>query len=280
MVIDSRRGGGNPFFDGSNVNTDDGVVKKRNQKRASDPIYPSGTGAMLTGGKTYLDGIEVDGTKQGYSARTEVLSVVPNGNYPLLSFAMLSNSEGEKLCGDDKSFAEIEGEILLWTRALPDDERKVVEAYLSYQWLGIVNAGYSALTDATVTGAGKVTAASAALLPKFAAGFTGTVSVPLDDGLVFTLATVDQATTVVGALDFGGGALEIPAGVTALTVSVAASGAKPRSGSYKLIGWTAKPAVTWNLSLDGWTREQCALRVADDGLYLDLERLGMTVIVR
>ena len=279
MVQDSARGGGQPFLDGENVlAAGRPLYKERKLQACSSPIYPSGTSAVLTDGQTYLDGQAVDGTTTGFNGRGEVLSVIPNGKYAPVCFAHLKNSENIALRAD--SYAEIQGEILMWNRVLDETERKVVEAYLSYKWLGLANEGYSDLTAATVTGAGKVTAASAALLPKFAAGFTGTVSVPLDDGLAFTLATVDQATTVEGALDFGGGALEVPAGVTALTVSVAASGAKPHSGSYKLIGWAAKPAVTWNLSLDGWTREQCALRVADDGLYLDLERLGMTVIVR
>ena len=276
MVQDSVNGGGHPFADGVNVNSP--VLYKQRIGAASavgQPIYPSGSDGILTQGLTCIDGREVDGTTESFGARPEVLTVVPTNTFNMVAIGQLGNSENMV-----NGHHEVIGEIMIYNRKLEAAERKVVEAYLSYKWLGIANAGYSALTDATVTGAGKVTATSAALLPKFAAGFTGTVSVPLADGLAFTLATADNATTVEGALDFGGGALEIPAGVTSLTVSVAASGAKPHSGSYKLIGWAAKPAVTWNLSLDGWTREQCALRVADDGLYLDLERLGMTVIVR
>ena len=275
MVQDSVNGGGHPFADGENVNSP--VLYKQRTGTASavgQPIYPAGTADVLTKGQTYVDGREVDGLTESFGARPEVLTVVPTETFNVVAIGQLGNSENIK--GGN---TEVIGEVMIYNRKLEAAERKVVEAYLSYKWLGLANEGYSDLTAATVTGVGKVTAASAALLPKFAADFTGTVSVPLADGLAFTLAT-DTATTVVGALDLGGGALEIPSGTTSIDISVAKSGAKPKAGSYKLIGWTSKPTVTWNLTLDGWTRESTALRVADDGLYLDLEKVGMTVLIR
>ena len=279
MVQDSTRGGGQPFVDGNNVlGAGSRLYAERREKAASSPIYPSGTSAVLTGGRTYLDGVEVDGSTTGFSGHDEILTVVPNGKYAPVCFAYLYNSQG--FASRAESYGECQGEILMWDRVLGDAERKVAEAYLAYKWQGLANEGYSALTEATVTGAGMVTAASTALLPKFDANFSGLVSVPLDKGLAFTLATDGAATTVEGALDLGGGALEIPAGVSAIDVSIAKSGTKPKAGSYKLIGWATKPAVTWNLSLDGWTHENCALRAADDGLYLDLGNLGMLLIFR
>lgn len=275
MVQDSVNGGGHPFADGENVNKPVLYKSRTGTKSAvGQPIYPAGTADILTKGLTCIDGREVDGLTESFGARPEVLTVVPTNTFNVVALGQLGNSENIK--GGN---TEVIGEVMIYNRKLEAAERKVVEAYLSYKWLGLANEGYSDLTAATVTGAGKVTAASAALLPKFAADFTGTVSVPLADGLAFTLAT-DTATTVVGALDLGGGALEIPAGTTSIDISVAKSGAKPRAGSYKLIGWTSKPAVTWNLSLDGWTRESAALRVANDGLYLDLEKVGMAVLIR
>ena len=275
MVQDSVNGGGHPFADGVNVNAPVLYKSRTGTKSAvGQPIYPAGTADILTKGLTCIDGREVDGLTESFGARPEVLTVVPTEMFSMVALGQLGNSENIK--GGN---TEVIGEVMIYNRKLEAAERKVVEAYLSYKWLGLANEGYSDLTAATVTGAGKVTAASAALLPKFAADFTGTVSVPLADGLSFTLAT-DTATTVVGALDLGGGALEIPAGITSIDISVAKSGAKPKAGSYKLIGWTSKPAVTWNLSLDGWTRESTALRVANDGLYLDLEKVGMTVLIR
>lgn len=275
MVQDSVNGGGHPFADGENVNKPVLYKSRTGTKSAvGQPIYPAGTADILTKGLTCIDGREVDGLTESFGARPEVLTVVPTNTFNVVALGQLGNSENIK--GGN---TEVIGEVMIYNRKLEAAERKVVEAYLSYKWLGLANEGYSDLTAATVTGVGKVTAASAALLPKFGADFTGTVSVPLADGLKFTLVT-DTATTVSGALDLGGGALEIPSGTTSIDISVAKSGAKPRAGSYKLIGWTSKPAVTWNLSLDGWTRESTALRVANDGLYLDLEKVGMTVLIR
>lgn len=279
MVQDSTRGGGQPFVDGDNVlGAGSPLYIQRSKKAASSPIYPSGTSAVLTGGKTYLDGVEVNGATTGFNGRDEILTVIPDGKYAPVCFAYLYNSQG--FASREASYGECQGEILMWDRVLGDAERKVVEAYLAYKWQGLANEGYSALTGATVTGAGSVTAANAALLPKFDANFTGTVSVPLDGGIAFTLATDAGATAVEGAFDLGGGALAVPSGLAAVTVSVGQSGKKPRAGSYKLIGWAAAPAVTWNLSLDGWARENCALRAENDGLYLDLGNLGMLLIFR
>lgn len=275
MVQDSVNGGGHPFADGTTVNAPVLYKSRTGMKSAvGQPIYPTGTADILTKGLTCIDGREVDGLTESFGARPEVLTVVPTEMFTMVAIGQLNNSENKT-----DGHHEVIGEIMIYNRKLEAAERKVVEAYLSYKWLGLANEGYSDLTAATVTGAGKVTAANAALLPKFGAGFTGTVAVPLADGLAFTLVT-DTATTVSGAIDLGGGALEIPAGTTSISISVAKSGAKPKAGSYKLIGWVSKPTVTWNLSLDGWTRESTALRVANDGLYLDLEKVGMTVIVR
>ena len=278
MVQDSKRGGGQPFVDGNSVIPDQNqaLYKQRLKKRADDAIYPQGTSDVLTGGKTYLDGREVDGLTTGFGGRAEVFSVLPNGDYAPVCFAHLMNSQ--KIAERENSFGEIQGEILMWNRALGDAERKEVEAYLSYKWIGLANEGYSDLTAATVTGAGNVSAADAALLPKFNAGFTGKVTVPLEDGLTFTLATVDGQTTLVRGLELGGG--ELAASGT-VVVKIAKSGARPKAGSYKLIGWASKPAdASWSLAMDGWGRDGVALCAADDGLYLDLKKLGLVLTVR
>ena len=278
MVQDSKRGGGQPFVDGNSVLPDQSQVlyKGRIKKAADYAIYPQWTSDVLTGGKTYLDGREVDGLNTGFGGWPEVLSVLPKGDYAPVCFAHLQNSQN--IASREDSFGEIQGEILMWNRALDDAERKEVEAYLSYKWIGLANEGYSDLTAATVTGAGNVSAADAALLPKFNAGFTGKVTVPLEDGLVFTLATVDGQTVVANAIDLGGG--ELAASGT-VVVKIVKSGAKPKCGSYKLIGWASKPAETnWSLVMDGWDRDGVMLRATDDGLYLDVKKLGLILTIR
>ena len=280
MAVDSRRGGGTAFFDGSNVNTEQsGGIKKRATSDPSTPIYQPGTGAILTGGKTYLDGIEIDGTTQGYNGRAEILSVIPNGDYPLLSFAILGNSEEEKRCGDANSWAEIEGEILLWNRALGDAERNKVEAYLAYKWLGIAQAGYSAMGDATVTGAGTVKAASVDMLPKFGAGFTGTVEVPSVTAFDFTVNTENGVTTCVNPFDLGGGTMVLSGEIT---VTVNGTGSRPAAGSsIKVFGWGTEPAgVTWNFVQTGTAETRGDLVKKTDGIYFEVPTSGMILLVR
>lgn len=279
MAVDSRRGGGTAFFDGSNVNTDSGVIKMRKTPDPSSPIYQPGTGTILTGGKTYLDGIEIDGTTQGYNGRAEILSVVPNGDYPLLSFAVLGNSETENRCGDANSWAEIEGEILLWNRALGDAERNKVEAYLAYKWLGIAQAGYSAMGDATVVGAGTVKAASVDMLPKFDAGFTGTVEVPSVTAFDFTVNTENGVTTCVNPFDLGGGTMVLSGEIT---VTVNGTGSRPAAGSsIKVFGWGTEPAgVTWNFVQTGTAETRGDLVKKADGIYYEVPTAGMILLVR
>lgn len=284
MVQDSTRGGGQPFVDGPNVLGGTPrlyarrTVYDKTLTSASSPIYPDGSSTVLTGGRTYLDGVSVDGTKAGFNGRDEVLSVIPNGDYAPVCFAHLYNSQ--KTAKREDSHGEIHGEILMWNRVLDDAERKSAEAYLAYKWQGLANEGYSALTEATVTGSGAVTAASATLLPKFDRNFTGTVSVPLVDGLAFSLATEGGVTTAEGVLELGGGELVVPAGLTTVEVSVAAVGTTPRSGMYRLVGWTKKPMLAWKLTLQDWTHKSCKLRVENDGLYLDIPKAGLAIILR
>lgn len=295
ITMDSRRGGGQPFFDGSNVNTP-GNYKARTQYRTENarqvasfvgnayvdsPIYPAGTAAVLTQGQTFLNGILMDGSTSGFTGRPEILTVLPKDVYPLRSFGNLNNSECLSLVGDEKSAGEIEGEIILWNRALSEDERKDAEAYLSYKWLGLVREGYSALGDATVTGAGTLSAASVALLPKFDAGFAGTVKVTDADGFAFQLSTENRVTSVVKSVDLGGGTLDVSGDVA---VTVSALGANPCAGEYKLVGWSETPTdVNWSLALVGFSDSRqglCHLAVRTDGLYLIIDRSGMMLILR
>lgn len=298
IVQDSRRGGGQPFFDSkSDVNTDNGNYKFRTQYRSGatgdkeasfvgkawvwSPIYPAGCSSVLTAGSTYLNGIPVNGTKQGFTGRPEVLTVQTSAAYPLRSFGSLHNSEGTNLLGDDKSAGEIEGEIILWNRTLNEEERKAAEAYLSYKWLGLVREGYSALGDATVTGAGTLNAASVTLLPKFARDFVGTVKVTGADGFSFQLNTENRVTDLVKAVDLGGGTLDVSGDVA---VTVTALGERPREGEYRLVGWSAAPTdVNWSLRLAGLAdanRTSCRLMSRDDGLYLIVEPFGLYLIFR
>lgn len=223
LAQDSKYGGGQPFVDGNSVlPSRDQKYATRVGKKADSPIYPAGSDGLLTQGHTYLDGREVDGTKHGFLGRPEILSVIPTNRFGFLCFDHLNNSE--RLTTNNCTSA-IHGEILMWDRVLGDAERKRVEAYLSWKWLGIANEGYSALTNATVTGVGTLQAASFAVLPKFAADCSATVEVA-ESALVFTA----KDNAIVDARDLGACMVSLPA---ACTVTVRGDVLEP--GTYPLI---------------------------------------------
>ena len=268
-VYDSCRFG-TPFSDKLDGT---GLVKRRSA--ISDPIWPSGTSAILTGGKQYLDGTEVDGTKTAFGGKAEVFSFTASGDFPLL--CMGSYYASEKRAG-----GEILGESIFFDRVLDDAERQAVEAYLMDKWLGTSVGDWTDLSSATVTGSGTVVSPSLSILPKFGDGFTGTLSLTNEaPSLKFTVAD----GTVVDALDLKGGSLVLTAGTA--DVRVTFSGVDPnRARSFKLISWASgkAPDVTFNLTVDeqaGGKRPsgECTLSVEADGLYLNIGKPGLFLLI-
>jgi len=168
-----------------------------------------------------------------FCGRPEVFTVIPTNTFNVVAIGQLGNSERLSVAAGDTT-AEIIGEILMWNRALDDDDREAAEAYLSWKWLGTTAPGYSALNNATVTGSGSITAADISLLPKFDAGCTATVAVP-SSALAFHYA----GGAITDALSFGACELSLPA---ACTISLTAEG-QIAAGDY--------PLITCGSGLDG-----------------------------
>ena len=257
MAQDSVRGGGQPFADGSNVNSPV-LYKSRTASSGTAslgmPIYPSGSDKILTAGKTYLDGEEVDGTLLSFRGRPEVLTVIPTNTFHVIAIGQLGNSQSLSVA-DGNTTAEIIGEIMMWDCALDDASRKVAEGYLAWKWLGTTTEGYSALTNATVTGAGSVKAASASVLPKFASDCTADVT--LDNGNMAFSLTGDALS---GALDFGEATLHLPA---ACTVTVELVG-KPALGDYTLLSCGGIAAgTTFTFTTTGYGAAKTKFEVAE-----------------
>ena len=269
-VYDSCRFG-TPFSDKLDGT---GLVKRRSA--ISDPIWPSGTSTILTGGKQYLNGAEVDGTKTAFGGKAEVFSFTTSGDFPLLCMGHYSTSQKTTNGG------EILGESIFFSRVLEDAERQKVEAYLMAKWLGTSTGDWTDLTHATVTGSGAVVSPSLSILPKFGDGFTGTLNLVNEaPSLKFTVAD----GTVVDALDLKGGSLVLTAG--SADVRVTFSGVDPnRARSFKLISWASgtAPDVTFNLTVDeqaGGKRPsgECTLSVEADGLYLKIAKPGLLLLL-
>lgn len=271
MAQDSKFGGGQPFVDGNSVNPSSRTTlyKVRDWQTAEAPIYPAGTADVLTKGVTRLDGVPIDGTAQGFRGRPEVLSVQPDGDYAPVCFDFIANSE--RRYGAD-SRAAVQGEILMWNRKLDAAELATAEAYLSWKWLGLTAPGFVALTDATVTGAGTVRAASLAVLPRVAAESTATVEVTSAQ-----LAFVCEKGVLSGAKDLGGARLRLP---TACAVDVAFSGSL-RAGDYPLVtcgGGLA--ATTFTLTPNVYRGKELSLVQTDSALVLRVAPKGSLLIIR
>jgi hypothetical protein len=271
MVQDSVRGGGQPFADGVNV-ISPVLYSSRTASSATAslgmPIYPSGSDKILTAGKTYLDGEEVDGTVLSFRGRPEVLTVIPTNTFNVIAIGQLGNSQGRSIA-DGNTTAEVIGEIMMWDCALDDTSRKTAEAYLSWKWLGTTTEGYSALTNATVTGAGAVKAANASVLPKFAAGCTA--DVVLDNGdMAFTL----DGDVLSGAFDFGGATLNLPA-FCAITVALPR---KPVLGDYVLVscGGIAE-GTSFTFATTGYGAAKAKFEVSEGRIVLHVVPRGIMI---
>lgn len=273
LAQDSVHGGGQPFVESlmpsASGGKDHNYVPRIGQA-ATSPIYPEGSKDLLTKGRTYLDGVQVDGTTHGFLGRPEILSVIPTGDYAFTVFENGYNSERKDLT---TCTSAIHGEILMWNRELADAERERVEAYLAWKWLGVVNRGYSALTNATVSGAGAVRAATVAVLPKFASDCTATVEVAGGD-----LAFNYVSGTIVDARDLGSAVVSFPA-----TMDVNLTFAqKPASGDYPLLSCGAWATTTdFTLRTTGAVGSaRVTLKTTETGLLAHVVSAGTLVVIR
>ena len=273
VVLDTSRGGGTPFSHYAGASSGDIIRRGSSYK---DPVWNSRCTDIIKNGTTWLDGVEVNGTTQGFNGRPELMTFQP---------AEESGTEGTVTA--IKAFAccnlstsslnqEIMGEILAFNRVLPDGERADVEAYLMRKWLGKAAAGYVDFRDVTVTGAGTVAVGSQGALPKFGSDFTGTVELA-DGTLAFTL---DATATpqVKNAIKLGANTLKLPETVT---VNVAVEG-KAVSGIYTLIeaGMGDVDVGTWTLQVTGAGSLRSELVYQDGSVAVKLTDTGTVLLFR
>ena len=213
VVTDTTKGGGNVLCEASEGNMT--PTKERVGYDLSAPIWASGSRTAITGGKTYLNGAEIDGTKTGYTGRPELLTVAATGDV-LLSAVGYYNGKGPD--GSKEHSYEIVGETIFYKTALDDETRAGVESYLMRKWLGKLPAGFVDWTEATVSGSGEVKAAKTEALPKFGGDFAGCVTLTgtefafhadasgaVTDGLSLPAdATIALPATATVAVDFAG----------------------------------------------------------------------------
>ena len=253
MAQDSSAGGGTPLASkvdvsgsdlGQRIAVYDSIAPAYTEDDWTAPILPDSTKAAYANTAVYLDGLRVDARARGFNGRKEVFSSVYPADLSLGAFGdytknVLTNALGE-------TQGEIIGEMLMFSRALGDEERGLVEGYLMRKWCGTTLPGYGDLSGATVTGSGEVRISTPASAPRFAAGFDGLVTVT-SDTLAFHVDAAVSQNAAVDAIQVPGGTVSLPTAVT-VTVNVASPAA---NGTYELLSAGAfNGPVTWTLRAD------------------------------
>lgn len=268
MVQDSVRGGGAPFMTAVL-----GVPQRTTDNFTSNKLFNASKTAVpnaYLNAETRLNGIDSPAA-EGFFGAPEVYSVVASENMTVGAFANLYNSQTDKYNG------EIQGEILMYSRALAGTELANVEAYLMNKWLNVLPAGYGDLSGATLTGSGKVSAAKWSQLPKIGADFAGTVSAAsVGDGLAFSIGTDG---TVAGAILAPDATLSLPA-TCAATVTL--PDARLAAGEYVLVDCKGWGETEWTLTVvdPRSGRRQTSTSIGADRIVLKVESPGMVLLFR
>ena len=262
MALDSSAGGGNPVGDAIEFN---GQIKPRAGygEDFTQPIWNSSNTVAMT--HSWLDTTEVDGTVQGYSGRGEVLGFE--------TAAALAANSGLFLGYYNPSHGNTNyehiAETVIYSTSLSDAERQTVQKYLMAKWFGDMNAEFSDLSGATVTGAGDVKSATLRNLPAFDAGFTGGVSG--GSAMTFRMNAAGPVTAVIDPIS-------IDHAVTlddtcAITVTIVGSG-RLAPGTYTLLSATSlSGGATLNATVTNDTgsgQPSCGVRKDGKSILLDV----------
>lgn len=275
LVQDSSKSGGTPFMDtvaGSTLAQRNPKYDENGPTTADKPIWVGNSATTLAAATTYLDGAALDGTKIGFSGGPEILSVVNDTAFTPAVFGNLYYLNGRS--PNDIDAGEIFGEIVIYDQVLGETQRKDVEAYLAWKWMGKAINGYASYSGMTLSGAGSVRVDSFDQMPKFAGGFTGTVELPNVTALNFSVDP--QAGTVEGKVT-GAGALQFPANVD-LTVAFTS---KLTPGKFTLVEAAGGLDQTaWQLNFAGTapTRE-VKLNVTPTKVELEIVRTPLLIMI-
>lgn len=273
IVQESSRGGGTPVA--SSYTLSAGYAREANPKAA---LWNKGVDASLTGGTVWVNSNQVkDPMKSAeFTGGPEVLTIqtASDTTFPAKAIGNYADSQNK---GSSPEVAACYGEILFYNTALSDEVRKDIEAYLAWKWFGGVTTGYVMPKAFEISGEAAVSAETQDGLPAFADGFTGSVAITADT-LAFELdSAVSTETASRGFFDVKGGTLSVGEGACTVTVTAPSRAAK---GTYKLIGWTTVPEVTFTLESDTVNGKPAALKVEDDGLYVELQAKGLTLLIK
>lgn len=255
-VVSSTAGGADPLASRSNWPLDNTV-----------PIFNDKCSKDVKAANAWLDGVRIRPDERPYSFRPEVFAFSLQDDAKAVAAKIVGYflKSGEH----DTPNPEVIGEFLFYSSTVSDGTADRITAYLMNKWLGKLPKDYTDYRGMTVTGKGTLTVEDIAFMPKFGAGFVGTVELP-NTGLAFTL---QDDGTVRGGLDFAGGALSLPASVT---INVSAN--RPAMGVYPLVKFgSLASGTTFTLAQ---ASDRMSLETRADGLYLRCTKPGLILIVR
>ena len=274
VVQDSVKGGGSAFLSAVN-GTGDILSRLTKWPEVSPdpgiPVWRDTTASIFANdGATYLDGRKIDGSVDGFQGRPELLTAVGNKNFNLGAFGYYNYLQDVE---DNVDFGEVQGEIIVYDRALGDAERKSIEAYLMWKWLGVARDGYSVATNMTVTGNGSLSVASSVQMPKIGESFTGGISMDEDE---FSFM-VDSEGSVSGHLDMGSASVTFPKNCTA---NVGFAGGV-KTGTYALVSCgSIADGTVWSLNLTTPTGRKAAIVQNGGTVVLEVTSPGTVITIK
>lgn len=251
IVTDSSRGGGMPLSDTSGFTN---LIKHRTPAHdLSATVWNKESSPRVRQGKLRFDGEPRKASSATYSGRPEVMSFVSSADYDPLPVSFVGDLK--TVPGD-----ECLGEMIFFDVEPSEDESADIEAYLMGKWLGKARAGYVRYADAEVDGTANLSAATLQSLPKFAATFSGSVTMTGSE-----LSAVLDSQNPQAVLSAPGAQVILPNSGT-LNVSLSS---RPKAGSYPLIV-AAEILGGDNLTLSGTASELSGVRLAKSAESLSL----------
>ena len=267
MVQDSVRGGGSPLMTGVSGKP------QRKPTSASTAIWPSDAPDAMKNASLRLNGTARQ-SSEGFTGAPEVYSVVASADMTIGAFEYYGNSSQSTY---EEQRADIEGEILVYSRELSGDALGDVEAYLMDKWLNKLPEGYADLSKATVTGSGTVSAAKWSQLPKIGVGFSGTVTATSMD--VNPAFSIGADGTVVGAIHAPDATLSLP---DACAATVTLPDARLAAGEYVLVDCKSWGLTEWTVTVNDPRRGRrtTSVSVADGKITLKVANSGMVILIK
>lgn len=224
--------------------------------------------------QTRLNGVDVDGTKTGFTGGYDQVSLeMVIGNADLKGFGGISYANS--WCGGQQL-----GEIVIYTNRLTFAEKRAVESYLNRKWFNrsVSYASPSVAGDVKVAVGATLTVEGGAPLTVTSLSGGGTVNGSLalaDIGFLETEADGAGGVRPCAVPSVSGG-LDLSAGGM---VRVTGTTKRLKGGDYPLVSGVTAFDGLWAVTFDGFETEGCSIVCRAGTLYLRVPTRGLLMLV-